>query len=254
MFVYLFVGESAYHYNYNNMTQSAGATVAEQRDYDDDDGWPVCEKVLRSLSEDVRPVATVNSDNNDAAASAAAVVTNVQSCLSEPVVPVPVERPPQRRRRLPERERRTHLWRPPSKRCRDVQTAAARRTQTRLMAVRSAYADGKYYAPGAPHVSRTVEELSLWPADETPDNENTYTAGTVLYDRDTGACYLHGFANPRSRVAVDCDRLTATLPRHGSTVKAYSALRIPPEDRAEGAAPILVLHHFQVFSCAALFK
>lgn len=224
------------------MTQS-GAMV-EQRGYDDGDDWPVGEKVLQSLSEDVRPVATVSSDNNDAA-----VVTNVQLCLSERVVPVRAEQP--QRRRLPEQERRMHLWRP-SKLCRDVQAAAARRTQTRLMTVRSAYADGKYYAPGSPHVSRTVEELSLWPADETPDNGNTYTAGTVLYDNDTGACYLHGFADPRSRVAVDCDRLTVTLPRHGSTVKAYSALRVPPED-SEGA-PILVLHHFQVFSCAALFK
>lgn len=238
MFVYFVAETSVVHYT----TQPKA--MVDQRNYDDDD-WPICEKVLLSLSENVRPSATVDNDNNDAA-----VATNVQLCLAERVVPVRTEQP--RRYRLPEQKQLKHFRRPLI-RDQDVQTTvAARRTQTRLMTVRSAYTDGKYYAPGTPHVSRTVEELSLWPAEETPDNGYTYTVGTVLYDKDTGTCHLHGFADPRSRVAVDCDRLTNTLPRHGSTIKAYSELRLPIRDR-EGA-PVLVLHHFQVFCCAALFK
>jgi len=121
------------------------------------------------------------------------------------------------------------------------------------MAVRSTYpADRKYYASVAPHTSRTVEELCRWmtaAADAAAALDNvllTYTAGTVLHDRDTGSCRLRGFTDPRCLVTVDCTRL-ATLPRHRSTVKMYSELRT--QKAADGRdALVLVPHHFQVFS------
>lgn len=206
--------------------------TAERRD---DDGWPIHANVLRSLSEDVRPPASTAPDDGDAAAA------DVRSCLAERVVPTAVDR---LWRRL-----RENRWR---QRPRHRTTAAARRTQTLLMGVRSAYADGAYYAPGTSHVSRTVEELSLWTADGAAPpvvNGYTYTAGTVLYDEETGACYLHGFADPRNRVAVDCRLLTAALPRHRSTVKMYSVLRSAPAD-----VPVLLPHHFQTFSRGAAFR
>jgi len=215
--------------------------TVERRDPSDDDDWPIHENVLRSLSEDVRPTASTADDGDGAT-----VAANVRSCLAERVVPTAVDRPWRR-----PRENRWHHRQWP----RDRITAAARRTQTRLMGVRSAYADGAYYAPGTSHVSRTVEELSLWTTDAAPPvvNGYTYTAGTVLYDDDTGACYLHGFADPRNRVAVDCRLLTVALPRHRSTVKMYSVFRTAPAD-SRGNVPVLVPHHFQVFSCGAAFR
>lgn len=211
-----------------------------------DDDWPICENVLRSLSEDVRPTASCTANDGDDAAVAA----NVRSCLAERVVPTA-----DHLWRHREREERRRRRQRPSER--DRITAAARRTQTRLMGVRSAYVDGAYYASGTSYVSRTVEELSPWTADAAEDvvEQYTYTVGTVLYDNDTGACHLHGFADPRSRVAVDCGPLTAALPRHRSTVKMYSVLRTAPaDDRGNVQQPVLVPHHFQVFSCADAFR
>lgn len=197
------------------------------------DCWPVHENVLRSLSEDVRPTAM----DYDVGSDDAAVASNVQACLAEPVMPTAVtDDPPTARPQT----------------TRDDATAAARRMQTRLMAVRSAYTDGKYYEPNAPYVSRTVEELCTWTVD-VPANVHTYTAGTVDYDRDTGACHLLGLVDPRSRVVIDCSPLTATLPRHRSTVKMFATLRTREDDDGL-VTPVLVPDHFQAFSCADLFR
>lgn len=203
-----------------------------------DGDWPICEDVLRSLSEDVRPT-TAMANNDDGHDDLAATAVDVQSCLAERVTPT-ADRP-QRGRLQPRPE--------PDPRDEPISAvvAAARRTQVRLMAVRSTYTDGKYYSPEAPYVSRTVEELQQWPRRPAGDNTYTYTVGTVLYDR--GSCYLHGFADPRSRVAVDNSLLTVALPRHRSTVKMYSTLRTSAEN-----APVLVPHHFQAFSCDSLFR
>lgn len=203
--------------------------------HSDPDYWPMCENVLQSLSEDVRPAAAAVDET---AVDETAVTANVLRCLAEPVTLAAAT------------EYRSRPRPPP----RDDATAAARRMQARLMAVRSAYTDGKYYEPEAPYVSRTVEELCAWTVDARTANVHTYTAGTVDYDRATGACYLHGLADPRSRVAVDCGPLTATLPRHRSTVKMFATLRTRDDDHGGTATPVLVPHHFQVFSCAALFR
>jgi len=226
----------------------------------------IYENVLRLLNENVRLTTTAilamaddgdngndndkeDDDNDDDDDDDAIVAANVRSCLAERVVPtVVVDDRLWRLRRDWQRRTRGRLH------CSEQDgriAAAARRTQIRLMGVRSAYADGAYYASETPHVSRTVEELWLpWSAAVVPVvNENTYTVGTVLYDDgDTGACYLHGLVDPRSRVAVDCGLLTAILPRHRSTVKMYSALRTGPD----GCTPVLVLRHFQTFSSGAV--
>jgi len=192
-----------------------------------------------------------------AAADGDAVAADVRRCLAERVAPTA-----ETVRRL--RLRRRLLRRPPwwLRRPEDETGAAAavvaeaRRTQIRLMTVPSAYAaDGEYSAPEATYVSRTVEELLSWTGPwsaEPPANGHTYTAGTVLYDGETGACHLHGFADPRARVTVDCVLLTAVLPRHRSTVKMYSTVRAQPV--RDAGPPVLVPHHFQVFSRAALFR
>ncbi|XP_025414341.1 uncharacterized protein LOC112686335 [Sipha flava] len=200
------------------------------------DDWPMHENVLLSLSEDVRPTAMDYGAGNDDGA-AAAVVSNVQTCLAEPVIPTTATE---------------NRLRPQPQTARDDAMAAARRMQTRLMAIRSAYTDGKYYEPNARYVSRTVEELCTW-TEDVPTNVHTYTVGTVDYDRDTGACHLHGLVDPRSRVAVDCSPLTDTLPRHRSTVKMFATLRTR-EDSDGVVTPVLVPDHFQVFSCAGLFR
>lgn len=232
-------------------------------DIDDDaDDWPVSEDVLRSLSEPVRPVAVSAAyDEFDAIVDTVTrvdtVAADVQMCLAERVTFAPsdalillLER--QRRRRA----QRRIGW-PLLGRERDGALAtalAARRKQTRLMmTVPSTYKDGKYYAPqGASYVSRAVEELSLWtPADGPPPTDggdHAFIAGTVRYD--CGVCHLHGLVDPGSRVAVDCSPLTDTLPRQGSAVKMYCTLRA--DDGVEGAAIVLVPHHFQRFSRDAL--
>lgn len=200
------------------------------------DSWPLCENVLLSLTEDVRPKGAADRDESD---TDAAVSVNVQSCLAERVGP---SEGTAERRHLRQIHQR---WRPSP-----VVTpviSAARRTHARLMGVRSAYLDGKYYGSDVPHVSRTVEELSTWTA-VTVLNEYTFTAGTVLYDHgDTGACHLHGLVDAQSRVAVDCSLLTTALPRHRSTIKLYSKLRTAPDGRA-ATPPVLVSHHFHVFT------
>jgi len=203
------------------------------------DEWPVDENVLQSLSEDVRPADGCYSHRVDDDA----VAVNVRSCLAEVVAPMVAAQ-----KLLSRRHVQRQWWRRPSYGpAEDNTLAAARRTQTRLMAVRSSYRDGKYYAPNPTHVSRTVEELSRWTAaDPTPSNGHTYTAGTVLYDGDTGACHLHGLMDSRCRVAVDCSRLTYALPRHRSTVKMYSTVRMS-HTSGEPDAPVLVPNHFQVF-------
>lgn len=258
----------------------------ENENVDDDGGgggsvdWPACENVLRALSEDVRPTwavaaATVARDDERVAA-------DVLLCLAERVAPLPTG-PAANGRQADGRQtdgrqadglqtdgqqadgqqtdgplRLRPRWRScawPEDAAAAATVAAAGRAQTRFMAVRSAYADGKYYASDAPHASRTVEELSLWrrwpaaAAAATADldldvNLYTYTAGTVTYDRDTGACHLCGLWDPRRRVAVDCGRLTDRLPGRGTAVKMFSELRAPDRD---GGAPVLVPHHFQVF-------
>lgn len=225
--------------------------AADDREYDDDVDdcdWPMDENVLRSLSEDVRPtpVVAARADSDDAVAS------DVRLCLAERVVPTA-----ETMRRL--RLRRLLLRRPPrwwpENGGGTAAVAESRRTQMKLMSVPSAYsANGEYYAPEAAYVSRTVEELSSepWTTAAPPDNGYTYTAGTVHYDRETGACYLHGFADPQARVTVDCVLLTAVLPRHRATVKMYSTLRPPSADHP--GPPVLVPHHFQVFSRAVLFR
>jgi len=222
------------------MQRPAVDSVDNEGDVDCD--WPVCENVLRSLSEDVRPTAVAVSVDDDAVAS------DVRLCLAERVAPAAET---MRRLRL-----RWLLRRWPANGCGAVTAAVAesRRMQVHLMTVPSAYAaDGEYYASEMAYVSRTVEELSSEPwAAEPPVNGYTYTAGTVLYDSDTGACHLHGFTDPRARVTVDCGLLTTVLPRHRTTVKMYSTLRLPPADDA--GPPVLVLHHFQVFSRDVLFR
>ncbi|XP_025205082.1 uncharacterized protein LOC112601594 [Melanaphis sacchari] len=205
--------------------------------------WPISENVLRSLSEDVRPTPVAAQEDGDDA-----VASDVRLCLTEPVAPAAETmrrlrlRPLLLRRRWPENDGVTAA-------------AAESRPQVRLMSVPSAYpADGEYYAPEAAYLSRTVEELSSgpWTEREPPVNRYVYTAGTVHYDRETGACHLHGFADPRARISVDCALLTAVLPRHRATVKMYSTLRPPPAD--DPGPPALVPHHFQEFSRTALFR
>lgn len=220
--------------------------VAEWRDGDDDghenDDWPVRENVLRSLFEDIRPEGAADKDERE---TDAAVSVDVQSCLAERVVPSEGTAEQRCRRRLWQRR-----W--PSSAVTPV-ISAARRTQTRLMAVRSAYPDGQYYGPEAPHVSRTVEELNGTWTGTAGHNSYTFTAGTVLYDDgDADACHLHGLVDARSRVAVDCSLLTAAVPRHRSTVKMYAKLRTAPDGGA-ATPPVLVPHHFHVFSAASLF-
>lgn len=231
----------------------------------DTDDWPVNENVLRSLSEVVRPVAALTVYDEldaivDTVTTVDTVAANVRSCLAERVTLAP----PDALKLLLARQRTRRAQRragwPLLGRERDETFAtalAARRKQTRLMMnARSTYNDGEYYTPprGTTYVSRTVEELSLWtPADGPPpqttdDSCHTFVAGTVRYD--CGVCHLHGFADPGSRVAVDCSPLTDTLPRHGSTVKMYCTLKTNDSD--EGAAIVLVPHHFQRFSRDAL--
>lgn len=204
------------------------------------DDWPVLENVLLSLSESVRPTAAAYRDADDGEEGVAA---DVRSCLAEPVQPTAVAL------RL--------VWRRPwwlRQRGDDVTVAAAARLQTRLMGVRSAHVDGKYYGPETEHVSRTVEWLCHWTeadADGTATNRLTYTVGTVLYDDRTGACHLHGLADPGCRVTVDCSRLSAVLPRHRSTIKLYSEFRT---DADAPLRPVLVAQHFHAFSLQALFR
>uniref|UniRef100_A0A2S2NYP0 Uncharacterized protein n=2 Tax=Schizaphis graminum TaxID=13262 RepID=A0A2S2NYP0_SCHGA len=225
--------------------------AADDRDYDDDVDdcdWPMDENVLRSLSEDVLPTPVAARADGDGA-----VASDVRLCLAERVVPTA-----ETMRRLQLRQlllRRPPRWWPENGGG-TAAVAESRRTQMRLMSVPSAYpATGEYYAPEAAYVSRTVEELSSSEPRTTaapPVNGYTYTAGTVHYDGETGACCLHGFADPQARVTVDCVLLTAVLPRHRTTVKMYSTLRPPPAD--DPGPPVLVPHHFQVFSRAVLFR
>lgn len=222
------------------------AAAGEQNldhDKDGDEGWPMCDKVLLSLSEDVRPVKAALVDGDDGHDVVGTVADRVQSCMAERVVPTMTGlmrfRPPPS----------SGFW---SGRVDGTTVMAARRLQTRLMAVRSAYVDGKYYAPEGPYISRTVEELQ-WPQTvERPPlaNANTYVVGTVLHDEDTSACHLLGLRDPQTRVPVDCTRLSATLPRHRSTVKMFAELRTSGVGGANALAP----HHFQIFSCADLFQ
>lgn len=222
--------------------------VAEWRNCNDNndghenDDWPVCENVLRSLFEDVRP--PNGAADKDERETDAVVSVNVQSCLAERVVPSEETAEQRYRRQLCQRRWPSSVVTP--------LISAARRTHTRLMAVPSAYLDGQYYRPETPHVSRTVEELFTWTTTAVP-NSYTFTAGMVLYDDgDTDACHLHGLVDARSRVAVDCSLLTSALPRHRSTVKMYSKLQIVPDGSA-GTLPVLVPHHFHVFSIATMF-
>lgn len=219
---------------------------AETLDNEDnvDCDWPVCENVLRTLSEDVQPTPLVVSVDG-----AVAVASDVRLCLAERVVPAAVT---MRRLRLRSLLRR---WSANGGGLGAATVAESRRMQVRLMTVPSVYsANGEYYASETAYVSRTVEELSsseLWAA-EPPVNGYTYTAGTVHYDSDTGACHLRGFTDPRAQVTVDCALLTAVLPRHRTTVKMYSTIRSP---LADDAGPlVLVPHHFQVFSRDVLFR
>ncbi|XP_015379729.1 PREDICTED: uncharacterized protein LOC107173638 [Diuraphis noxia] len=216
-------------------------------DLSNDDGvdcdWPMNENVLRSLFEDVRLTAAAVSVDDDAVAS------DVRRCLAEPVVPAT-----ETIRRLQSRWR-LRRWPDNGGGAATPVVDESRRMQVRLMTVPSAYAaNGEYYcAPEAAYVSRTVEELSSEPwAAEPPVNGYTFTVGTVHNDNETGACYLHGFADPLARVTVDCVLLTAVLPRHRTTVKMFSTLRSPPTD--DPGPPVLVPHHFQVFSRDALFR
>ncbi|XP_029343512.1 uncharacterized protein LOC107884068 isoform X2 [Acyrthosiphon pisum] len=219
--------------------------VADSLDNEDDVDcdWPVCENLLRSLSEDVRPTTVVEvSVDGDAVAS------NVRLCMAERVAPAAETMQRLRLRWLLRR------WSANGGGAVTAAVAESRRMQVRLMTVPSAYAaDGEYYASETAYVSRTVEELSSEPwVTEPPVNGYTYTAGTVHYDSDTGACHLHGFTDRRARVTVDCALLTVVLPRHRTTVKMYSTLRSPPAEDA--GPPVLVPHHFQVFSRDVLFR
>lgn len=213
-----------------------------------EDEWPLSENVLRSLSEDVRPFTAATETLDDLCA----VAENVGLCLAEPVVPKTEEVTP---------NETTPDEATPDEATPDQTTtektavviAKARRMLLDVMAVRSAYANGKYYAPdaaGAPYVMRTVEELALtdeWRA-RIVANANTFAAGTVMYEPG-GACFLHGFVHCSGRVAVDCSALTDAWPRHRSTVKTYSALTATDDD-----TPVLLLQHFQAFSCSALLR
>lgn len=220
------------------MQRPAADSVEDDVDCD----WPVCENVLRSLSEDVRPTAVAVSVDHDAVAS------NVRLCLAERVAPAADTMRGLRLRCLLRR------WSANGGGAVTAAVAESRRMQVRLMTVPSAYeADGEYYASETAYVSRTVEELTSEPwATEPRVNGYTYTAGTVHYDSDTGACHLHGFTDLRARVTVDCALLTDVLPRHRTTVKMYSTLRSPPDDDA--GPPVLVPHHFQTFSRNVLFR
>lgn len=197
--------------------------------------WPICEHVLRSLSENVRPTKMANNDDSNDDGFVAAI----ESCLAERVAPI--VKPEQCDRLQPRPE--------PDPRDEPISTmiTMAKRMQIRLMAVPSTYLDGKYYSPETSYVSRTVEELRHWQRFTASDNTYTYTIGTVHYDQES--CHLHGFVDPQIRVAIDYSLLTIALPRHRSTVKMYSTLRMSTED----AAPVLVPHHFQTFSYHALF-
>lgn len=224
------------------MQQHAAESLDNEDDVDCD--WPVCENVLRTLSEDVQPTPLVASVDG-----AVTVASDVRLCLAERVVPAAET---MRRLRLRSLLRR---WSVNGGGPGAAAVAESRRMQVRLMTVPSAYsADGEYYASETAYVSRTVEELSSSElrAAAPPVNGYTYTAGTVHYDSDTGACHLRGFTDPRAQVPVDCALLTAVLPRHRTTVKMYSTLRSPP---ADDAGPlVLVPHHFQVFSHVVLFR
>jgi len=223
------------------MQRPAADSLDDGDDFDCD--WPVCENLLISLSEDVRPTAVEVSVDGDAVAS------NVRLCLAERVAPAA-----ETMRQLRLRCRLLRQWSANGGGAVAAAVAESRRMQVRLMTVPSAYAvDGEYYASETAYVSRTVEELSSEPwATEPPVNGYTYTAGTVHYDSDTGACHLHGFTDRRARVTVDCALLTTVLPRQRTTVKMYSTLRSPPTDDA--GPPVLVPHHFQVFSRDLLFR
>lgn len=229
-----------------------------QRPGRNDAGWPIDENVLLCLSEHVRPTVTDRYVLQRRENNARAVATAVRACLAERVEPTLTAKTAlllqraDRRRRPSERDPRD-----------EAVVLASKRTQTRLMAVRSQYpADSKYYASDAPHVSRTVEELSSrWaPTAAALDSSRrtilTYTLGTVFHDGDTGTCHLRGMTDPRCRVTVDCCRLVV-LPRHGSAVKMFSELRGTPkasctdEEPAPTGPAVLVPHHFQVFSAAA---
>lgn len=220
--------------------------------------WPLSENVLRSLSEDVRPLTAATETLDDLCA----VAENVGLCLTEPIVPKPDEVTPNEA--TPDEvtpNEATPDEATPDEATPDQATtektavviAKARRMLLDVMAVRSAYANGKYYAPdaaGAPYVMRTVEELAL--TDEwrvrMVVNANTFAAGTVMYEHG-GACFLHGFVHCSGRVAVDCSALMDAWPRHRSTVKTYSALTATDDD-----TPVLLLQHFQAFSCSALLR
>lgn len=220
------------------------------RDADGDD-WPISENALRSLSEDVRPTPAVAVPGNRDA-----VARDVRLCLAELVGPTAETTRRLRLRRL--LLRRPPRWWPDDGRGTDAAAVAeSRLMQSRLMSAPSAYpANDEYYAPEAAgaYVSRTVEELTSepWTAAE-PVNVYAYTAGTVRYDDGpAGECRLHGFADPRARVTVDCSLLDDAVPRHLATVKMYSTLRPPAAD--DPGPPVLVPHHFQEFSCTALFR
>lgn len=227
-----------------NMDEETATVEGQNLDHDDDgdESWPMSDKVLLSLSEDVRPVEAAAADD-DGHNVVVTVADHVRSCMAERVVPVLA---------------RLLRFRPPPSsgfwlgRDDGTTVMASRRLQTRLMAVRSAYVDGKYYAPEVPYVSRTVEEMQRpWTAERPPlANANTYVVGTVHFDEDTGACHLHGLQDPRTRMPVDCTGLTASLPRHRSTVKMFTELRTS----GIGGANVLVPHHFQIFSCADLLQ
>lgn len=224
------------------MQRHAAESLDNEDDFDCD--WPVCENVLRTLSEDVRPTPVAVSTDG-----AAAVASDVRLCLAERVVPGAET---MRRLRLRSLLRR---WSANGGEPVAAAVAESRRMQVHLMTVPSAYSvDGEYYASETSYVSRTVEELSSSEprTAEPPVNKYTYTAGTVHYDGDTGACHLRGFTDPRAQVTVDCALLTAVLPRHRTTVKMYSTLQSPPTDDA--GPPVLVPHHFQVFSRDVLFR
>lgn len=204
--------------------------------------WPICENVLRSLSEDLRPLIARNQDGDDADATVSA---NVQICLADRVGPTKKATKQLYFRKVRQQFRSSPAITPA--------ISAARQMLTRLTAVRSVYLDGQYYGSETSHVHRPVEELSAY-MDIAVPNGYTFTAGTVHYDDgDTSACHLHGLVDRHSRVAVDCSLLTAALPRHRSTVKMYSKLRTTA-DGGIVIPPVLVPHHFHVFNTADLFR
>ncbi|VVC34613.1 Hypothetical protein CINCED_3A015084 [Cinara cedri] len=204
--------------------------------------WPICENVLLSLSEDVRPLFARNQDQDERDAMVSA---NVQICLAERVGPSERAMKQLFFRRVRQQFRSSPAVTPT--------ILAARQMITRLTAVRSVYLDGQYYGSETSHVYRPVEELSAFTVTAVR-NGYTFTAGTVHYDDgDTNACHLHGLVDRRSRVAVDCSLLTVALPRHRSAVKMYSKLRTAA-DGSVVIPPVLVLHHFHVFNTADLFR